>query len=374
MKVNFKVVLFLTSVVVVGLCLVLWVRRDRWTAHASKPIPYHKKVSPAASAGPAANNTMAIMLMWTSYYGNTPWVTKSYPVDCHGYKCLVTSDKSYFSSADALVFHGRASNIKGSLKQALTLVRPSRQRWVLYNLESPVNTPNLGFLNGHINWTINHMTNSDIALQLVIPGTFRDGFDPGKDYMKNKPGTAVILVSNCVSVRMEWVRQIQKYIDVKVFGNCGKKKTRCGSQQKCMAEVRKYKFYLSFENSFCKDYVTEKLYENAFQNEIVPVILASVNASDVTFLPPGSFINALDFPTVKELTDHMTTVGNSPDLYNEYFKWHSNYTLNLEYHTPPLLCRLCKKMHLDTSSVTTYPDIGSWYSVKRNCKAYPKPH
>ena len=108
------------------------------------------------------------------------------------------------------------------------------------------------------------------------------------------------------------------HIDVKMYGNCGK--TRCGSQQSCYAELRKYKFYLSFENTFCKDYVTEKLYENAFQNEIVPVMIASVNTSDVTFLPPGSFINALDFPTVKELTDHMTTVGNSPDLYNEYFK------------------------------------------------------
>ena len=215
------------------------------------------------------------------------------------------------------------------------------------------------------------MTNSDIALHLVIPGTFRDGFDPGKDYMKNKPGTAAILVSNCVSVRMEWVRQIQKYIDVKMYGNCGN--MRCKSQQDCNAELRKYKFYLSFENSFCKDYVTEKLYENAFQNEIVPVMIASVNTSDVNFLPPGSFINALDFPTVKDLTDHMTTVGNSPDLYNEYFKWHSNYTLNLEYHTPPMLCRLCKKIHLDTSSVKTYPNIGSWYSVKTTCKAYPKP-
>ena len=369
MKVNFKVVSLLT-VVVIGLYLVLWVRRQPTSqSRAMPPIPNLHSVGPA---GPAANNTVT-MLMWSGYYGSIPWITKSYTTDCDGYKCLMTSDKSYFSSADALVFHGRGNDIHDSLKQALTLVRPSRQRWVLYNLESPVNSPNLGFLNGHINWTINHMTNSDITLlPLVIPGTFHDGFDPGKDYRKNKPGTAAILVSNCLSERMEWIRKIQKYIDVKVYGKCGT--TKCESQQDCDAELHKYKFYLSFENSLCKDYVTGKLYENAFLNEIVPVMIASVNTSDVTLLPPGSFINALDFPTVKDLTDHMTTVGNSSDLYNEYFKWHSNYTLNLDYYTPPLMCKVCKKLHLDTSSVKTYPDIASWYSVKRNCIAYPKPH
>ena len=372
MKVNFRVVLFLTAVVV-EIGLILWVRRDRWTAHVSmpRPIPYLHSVGADASAGPAANNTITVVA-WTAWIGKTPGI-KSHTADCDGYKCLITSNKSNFSSADALVFHARGTDIQRSLKQALTLVRPSRQRWVLYNFESPVNTPNLRFLNGHINWTINHMTNSDISFDFVLPGTFQDGFDPGKDYMKNKPGTAVILVSNCIHSRMEWVRKIQKYIDVKVYGNCGN--MRCGSKQNCYAALRKYKFYLSFENSFCKDYVTEKLYENAFQNEIVPVIIASVNTSDVTFLPPGSFINALDFPTVKDLTDHMTTVGHCSDLYNEYFKWHSNYTLNIKYHhSPTMLCELCKKMHLDTSSVKTYHDIGSWYSVKRNCMAYPKPH
>ena len=37
--------------------------------------------------------------------------------------------------------------------------------------------------------------------------------------------------------------------------------------------ISKYKFYLSFENAHnCKDYITEKLYRNAFMSGAVPIL------------------------------------------------------------------------------------------------------
>ena len=77
------------------------------------------------------------------------------------------------------------------------------------------------------------------------------------------------------------------YIDVKVYGAFGTLKCSRNNKEECFAELRKYKFHLSFENSFCKDYITEKFYKNALQNGIM---ISGVNTSDVTYVPPGSFI------------------------------------------------------------------------------------
>ena len=327
------------------------------------------------NASLSSNTETVTMLMWSRFsYG--PWpIGKTHTENCYGHRCLFTIDKSFFSDSDIIVIHGRAPGIKDSVNQALKLKRPPHQRWVMLNKESPANTPDLGFLNGHINWTVNFMADADIAARsFVVPGTFQGGFDPGKNYLEKKTGMAAILVSHCVPARMKWVTTMQQYIDVNVYGACGPLNCSRNNKEECFAELRKYKFYLSFENSFCKDYITEKFYKNALQNRIIPILISGVNTSDVTYVPPGSFINALDFPTVKDLTEHMKKVGSSPELYNEYFRWHSNYTLNTEeYSITVLLHKLCKKAHLDPFSEKSYSNIGWWYSFKKNCKTYPAP-
>ena len=77
-------------------------------------------------------------------------------------------------------------------------------------------------------------------------------------------------VGNCdtKSKRELYVKELQKYIDVDIYGKCGSLKCpdnpkvydpRMNKECYDMLE-QNYKFYLSFENIFCKDYVTEKLF------------------------------------------------------------------------------------------------------------------
>ena len=54
-------------------------------------------------------------------------------------------------------------------------------------------------------------------------------------------------------------KNLQKYIDVDIYGGCGPLK--CSLQPwECLEMLDDYRFYFSFENSLCKDYVTEKLF------------------------------------------------------------------------------------------------------------------
>ena len=72
---------------------------------------------------------------------------------------------------------------------------------------------------------------------------------------------------------------------------------------------KKYRFYISFENAICKDYITEKTFnalrctnnrnkqtnKNLSRLNTIPIVLGGVNYT--AELPPNSFINAAQFLT-----------------------------------------------------------------------------
>jgi len=66
-----------------------------------------------------------------------------------------------------------------------------------------------------------------------------------------------------------------------------------------------YKFYLSFENSVCEDYVTEKYY-NVMRYNLIPVTYNGANMS--AYGPPHSSINALDFSSTADLVEYLKEV------------------------------------------------------------------
>lgn len=53
-----------------------------------------------------------------------------------------------------------------------------------------------------------------------------------------------------------------------------------------------YKFYLAFENSLCRDYITEKFYLALLYN-VVPVVYGGANYTNLA--PKKSFIDIRDF-------------------------------------------------------------------------------
>ena len=160
---------------------------------------------------------------------------------------------------------------------------------------------------------------------------------PGKGNMaEGKVGLAVQFVSNCRTYsRLEaYVRELRRYVPVDIYGKCGEFK--CSGDKSDVKEsssiirgnksisgkaitsnsnnrgawdchqqvATKYKFFLAFEDSFCKDFVTEKFF-SMFNGELdmVPVVLGGGNYS--TIAPPNSYIDASKFQSPKALAHHL---------------------------------------------------------------------
>ena len=96
------------------------------------------------------------------------------------------------------------------------------------------------------------------------------------------------------------------------------------------------RFYLSFENSFCSGYVTEKFYKG-LSLDIIPVGRSDpandqqiYNLCSFSVLgaaeyknraPPKSYINVLDYQSPKELAEFLLKLSADEEEYLSYFWW-----------------------------------------------------
>ena len=96
-------------------------------------------------------------------------------------------------------------------------------------------------------------------------------------YFTQRPKLIAWMSSHCptISKREEYVRELQKYVEVDTYGSCGENKCfkKHPYEKSCWLKVLRpnYLFYLSMENSLCNDYITEKLY-HPLVHGLVPVV------------------------------------------------------------------------------------------------------
>lgn len=102
---------------------------------------------------------------------------------------------------------------------------------------------------------------------------------------------------------------------------------------------KKYRFYASFENTICVDYVTEKVNKVLVKN-MVPLIYGGGNYKN--FLPPKSYISVNDFKSLEDLGDYLKFLSDNPKEYIKYFWWKKYYTLGKSGHR---YCNLCRFLH-----------------------------
>ncbi len=130
-----------------------------------------------------------------------------------------------------------------------------------------------------------------------------------------------------------------------------------------------FRFYLSFENSECLDYVTEKVGNILWIGDMLPIVLGGTNYTRDT--PPHSVISIYDYPSPRQLAEHLHHLDNNMEDYLEYFKWRVKYKVN-----NPMIslvksyCKLCEIVHNETFPKSTImKDFGAfWPPAKKICK------
>ncbi|TNN07846.1 Glycoprotein 3-alpha-L-fucosyltransferase A isoform 3 [Schistosoma japonicum] len=182
-----------------------------------------------------------------------------------------------------------------------------------------------------------------------------------EDYSVGKTKLVAWFVSNCagISPRLKYAKELQKYIQVDIYGMCGDLSCSRG-YSKCFNLLKTdYKFYLSFENSICQDYISEKFFENALKNTVIPVVMGASKQEVVRSAPPNSFIHVDDFNSAKELADYLHYLDRNKTAYNEYFKWYNHGFFDFNTFTD---CRLCMLAHeIDNFEYPYwYKDLGQW--------------
>ena len=157
-----------------------------------------------------------------------------------------------------------------------------------------------------------------------------------------KDKQAAWLVSNCYAIeRLQYVEELQEYIDVSIYGHCGDRRScpRKRGSPLCKTLLKRHKFYLAFENGNCPEYITEKYWENAIDNNIVPVVMGGADYKSLAI--PNSYIDVQDFASPKNLAEYLLYLDGNDTAYREYFTWRKLY----QHTTPKWACTLCKQLH-----------------------------
>ena len=150
-----------------------------------------------------------------------------------------------------------------------------------------------------------------------------------------------------------------------IYGYCGDRRScpRKRNSYICKALLRRHKFYLAFENGNCPEYITEKYWENAIDNNIVPVVMGGADYKALAI--PNSYIDVQDFASPKKLAEYLLYLDGNDTAYREYFSWK-----NLYQHTvPKRACALCKQLHDESlySPPRMYKNMTRFWD-KNQCK------
>ncbi|XP_067944176.1 alpha-(1,3)-fucosyltransferase C-like [Watersipora subatra] len=259
-----------------------------------------------------------------------------------------------------------------------------RQYWVIMSYESSSYMFNRfsAKYNSHFNASMLYRKDSNIYYPWGKSIKRQTDLKPNINFAANKAKGAFAYLSNCGSSnydRKALMLELKKYVDVDIYSTqCkgyGFMRSPCprlskGSNPDCELRFnRPYRFYLAFENSLCKDYITEKLWDRlASPGYFLPVAMGGLSIEDYTSIaPPNSFVHVSNFSSVKALGAHLKRLMQDDAAYNRYHEWRYNYSIDTSRGFGG--CELCRLAN-ERPAMPSQAHIDQWFNDPSRCRKY----
>lgn len=159
------------------------------------------------------------------------------------------------------------------------------------------------------------------------------------------------------------------------MGNCLEgNRTICPGHfgQDCPA-FSTFKFYLAFENSNCREYLSEKVFWNAYEKGSVPVIMGPPRSDCWRLLPPNSFLHVGDFASPSSLADYLIYLDQTDEEYQKLHDWRFEYKVINEHgyfgSASKHYCRVCEALNYQLPDGEVYADFLRFIDKKRYCSS-----
>ena len=98
---------------------------------------------------------------------------------------------------------------------------------------------------------------------------------------------------------------------------------------------------------------------------VVPVVMGGANYTKLAV--PGSYINVMDFKTVKQLAEYLQYLDKNNTAYNEYFKWRLKYKVT-DINLSMSICQMCRGFGLENPvNPKVYDDLKKYWVTGGRC-------
>ncbi|XP_060065638.1 alpha-(1,3)-fucosyltransferase 10-like [Ylistrum balloti] len=271
-----------------------------------------------------------VLVWWAPVSG-----MKDHLITCDGKQCDVSVKRGlkHDPSVRAFLFYGTEFEFS-----QLPLPRFPHHLWALEHDESPKNND---FIFSHeevlslFNFTSTFKRESSYPLAtMALPSVewlksmefFLTANQKNNLQNEKRLAPVVFVHSDCnvPSGRDTYLKLLQKYVKVDVYGRCHANKKLPDHlqgmekyQDKAFFRfLAQYKFAFAFENAVCDDYMTEKLWRPLHLG-VVPIVFGSPKVKE--FLPSEkSALVVEDFSSVRNLGKTITLLDENDYIYEEY--------------------------------------------------------
>ncbi|XP_034401198.1 LOW QUALITY PROTEIN: 4-galactosyl-N-acetylglucosaminide 3-alpha-L-fucosyltransferase 9-like [Cyclopterus lumpus] len=248
--------------------------------------------------------------------------------------------------------------IQDDLSNSPPHLEPDFQRWIWFNTDSPNNTRRYRRHKSLFNLTLSYRKDADIQVRRLL--TFKNS---DKEFVLPKKERLLCWFVDSDNLttesgeRYSYYRELINHMKVDVFHSSTKGENYFLTISSC-------KFYLSFEDSIHRDYITET-FNGPLSVGTVPIVLGPPRKNYEDFAPGESFIHVNDFPTSLALAQFLLGLDKDQEAYMRYFNWRGYYTAirhltEEKYEFAHSICQACRHVGI-FKKYRVVPDLYKWF-------------